>query len=150
MTKPSDDPGMSVELRKQLLITQGAMYRSGIKSSKEKMVAGMRGDTLARSALKQVGLVALSAWRNRAGLAASLPAVVPMVIGGVSKLWRQPKVKPIVRGIAVAGAVASVVTLLTKWAIKRSHKADDDDTTGEPDLSAFSDAREEDSNNIAQ
>jgi hypothetical protein len=149
MTKPNDDPGMSIELRKQLLITQGAMYRSGIKSSKEKMVAGLRGETLARSALKQVGMVALSAWRNRAGLAGfagSLPAVVPLVVGGVSKLWGQPKVKPVVRGVAIAGVVASVVALAAKWALKKSRKAGVD----EADASDHLDLPEDNSDSIMQ
>jgi hypothetical protein len=120
MNEPGDDPRMSIEMRKQLLITQGAMYRSGIKSAKEKMVNGLHADTLARTALKQVGLAALSAWRNRVGLATGLPAIVPMVVGGVSKLWQQPKVKPVLRGVAIAGAVASIVALAAKWAIKKS------------------------------
>jgi|GEM_PF-2666405 len=119
MTKPSEDPGESLEMRKQLLITQGAMYRSGIKSSKEKVVAGLRGGTLARSALKQVGMVALSAWRNRTGLAASLPAAVPMVLGTVTKLWKQRQIKPVLRGVAIAGVAASAVVLLAKWARRK-------------------------------
>ena len=123
----NDRNGMPLELRKQLLIAQGAMYRSGIKNSRQKVKAGLEADTLARSALKHIGLAALSAWRNRSGaVAASLPAIVPMVIGGVSKLWQQPKLKPVVRGIAIAGAVASAVALLAKWASKKAKAAQAD------------------------
>lgn len=123
MNKPDDH--IPIELRKQLLITQGAMYRSGLKSSKEKVVASLRGETLARIALKQVGLVVLSAWRNRSGLATGIPAALPVVLGGLSKLWKQPKVKPVVRGVAIAGAVASVVALAAKWMMNKSRAAEE-------------------------
>lgn len=150
MTKPSDDAGASIELRKQLLITQGAMYRSGIKSSKEKMVAGLHGDTLARSALKQVGMVALSAWRNRSGLATSLPAVVPVVLGGISKLWKQPKVKPVLRGVAIAGAVASAVVLLAKWSRKKVQAMEGGDLAEEDDVAPVPEPSADNSESIMQ
>lgn len=104
-----------IELRIQLLVTQGAMYRIGILTSKEKVRSGLRAESLAKSAIKQIGLAALAAWRARSGLAVtSLPTLVPILVGGISSLWRQPTWKPLVRGAMIAGAVASIVVVLAK------------------------------------
>jgi hypothetical protein len=111
----NDKPMTPIELRKQLLITQGAMYRSGIKSSKEKVVSGLRAESLARSAIKQIGLAAFAAWRGRSGLAAGgLSTILPIVVGGVSRLWQQPKLKPVVRGTLIVGAVAAAYAFFAK------------------------------------
>jgi hypothetical protein len=115
-----DRPMTSIELRKELLITQGARYRSGILNSKEKVVSGLRAESLARSAIKQIGLAVFAAWRDRSVLTgAGLPAMLPMVIGGISSLWRQPKLKPLIRGVVIAGSVASAYTLFSKFRKKQ-------------------------------
>jgi hypothetical protein len=112
----SDKPMTQIELRKQLLITQGAMYRSGIKSSKEKVVSGLRAESLARSAIKQIGMAAFAAWRGRSGLAAgSLSTILPIVVGGVSRLWNQPKLKPVVRTTLIVGAIAAAYAFFARW-----------------------------------
>lgn len=117
-----------IELRKQLLITQGAMYRSGIATSKEKVVNGLRADSLARSALKQVGLAALSAWRTRSGLTATgMPTILPILAGGVMKAWRERNWKPVLRGVLVAGAMAGVAAAFVGYN-KRRQAADEDET----------------------
>lgn len=118
-------PMTPIELRKQLLITQGAMYRSGILTSKAKVVSGLRAESLARSAIKQIGLAAFAVWRGRSALTAGgLSAALPLVVGGISKLWQQPKLKPVVRGAVIAGIAASAIALLSK----RSKKTRPDDT----------------------
>lgn len=112
---------LPIELRKQLLITQGAMYRSGIASSKAQVVSGLRAESLARSAIKQIGLAAFALWRGRFALSAGgLPSILPLLIGGASKLWRPQKLKPVVRGALVAGAVASVIAVAAKLRKKKS------------------------------
>jgi hypothetical protein len=117
-----------IELRKQLLITQGAMYRSGIATSKEKVVNGLRADSLARSALKQVGLAALSAWRTRSGLTATgMPAILPILARGVMKAWRERNWKPVLRGVLVAGAMAGVAAAFIGYS-KRRQAVDQDET----------------------
>ena len=125
MARDDDTP---IELRKQLLITQGAMYRSGIASSKEKVMHGLRADSLARSALKQIGLAALSAWRTRSGVAAtSVPAILPIVANSVAKAWRERNWKPVVRGLLVAGAVAGVAAAVVGYN-KRKQAAEEGET----------------------
>jgi hypothetical protein len=125
MAQDNDTP---IELRKQLLITQGAMYRSGIATSKEKVVNGLHADSLARSALKQVGLAALSAWRTRSGMAAtSMPAILPIIAGGVAKAWRDRNWKPVLRGVLIAGAMAGVAAAFVGYG-KRQQANDEDET----------------------
>ncbi len=106
---------LPIELRKQLLITQGAMYRSGIVSSKAAVVSGLRAESLAKSALKQIGLAAFALWRGRSAMSGgAVQAALPLVIGGVSKLWQQPKLKPMLRGALIAGAVASTIAVVSR------------------------------------
>ncbi len=129
MAHDRDSP---IELRKQLLITQGAMYRSGVASSKEKVVHGLRADSLVRSALKQVGLAALMAWRTRSSVAAAtgMPAILPIVAGGIARAWRERNWKPILRGLLVAGAMAGATAAFVgynrrKQATEEAEKDDD-------------------------
>jgi hypothetical protein len=103
-----------LELRKQLLITQGAMFRSGIVGSKEAVMSGLRANTLAHGAIKQIGMAALSALRNSPSLAGSVSTLAPLLLGRLSGLWRQPNWKSVVRGVVVAGAVATAATILIK------------------------------------
>ena len=126
MANDSDTP---IELRKQLLITQGAMYRSGIATSKEKVVQGLRADSLARSALKQVGLAALSAWRTRSGVAAatSMPAILPIVFNGLIKAWRERNWKPVLRGMLIAGAMAGATAAFVSYS-RRKQAAEEAET----------------------
>ncbi|HEY8025433.1 MAG TPA: hypothetical protein VIF60_12755 [Burkholderiaceae bacterium] len=115
MARTTDDI-TPLELRKQLLITQGAMYRSGIAASKQKVVQSLHAESLARTALKQFGLAALSAWRTRSGIAAtSMPALLPIVFGGLSKALREHRWKPLLRGILIAGTVASVAAAFFRY-----------------------------------
>ncbi|MDR3481497.1 MAG: hypothetical protein P4L91_12395 [Burkholderiaceae bacterium] len=116
---------LPIELRKQLLITQGAMYRSGIVSSKAAVVSGLRAESLAKSALKQIGLAAFALWRGRSAMSGgAVQAALPLVIGGVSKLWQQPKLKPMLRGALIAGAVASTIAVVSRLR-KKSKPADE-------------------------
>ncbi len=125
MANDSDTP---IELRKQLLITQGAMYRSGIATSKQKVVHGLRADSLARSALKQVGLAALSAWRTRSSVAAatSMPAILPIVAGGIARAWRERNWKPVLRGLLVAGAMAGAAAAFASYSRRKQGSKEDD------------------------
>lgn len=116
-----------IELRKQLLITQGAMYRSGIATSKEKVVNGLRADSLARSALKQIGLAALSAWRTRSGVAAtSMPAILPFIAGGVAKAWRERNWKPVVRGVLLAGVMAGAAAAFVGYSRRKEAREEEE------------------------
>jgi len=106
------------------LITQGAMYRSGILTSKEKVLTSLRAESLARTALKHIGLAAFSAWRGRSGLAASgIRTLLPFVFGGISRLWRQPGRGRLVRGVVLAGTVASVFSAFSRLRKKRTSDA---------------------------
>ena len=125
MAQDKDTP---IELRKQLLITQGAMYRSGIAVSKEKVMHGLRADSLARSALKHIGLAALSAWRTRSGVAAtSMPAILPVIAGGIAKAWRERNWKPVLRGVLLAGVMAGAAAAFVSYS-KRKQATEEEET----------------------
>jgi len=113
---------LSTEERKQLLITQGAMFRSGIVSCREKLKSGLRAESLAHGVMRLIGLTAFTAWRERPGLAASLPALAPVLLGAASKLWRKPA-KPLVRGALVAGAIVTVAAVFFTRIKKRKQAA---------------------------
>ncbi len=133
MTRDADNDITPIELRKQLLITQGAMYRSGLSASKEKVVQGLRAESLARTALKQFGLAALAAWRTRSGIAAtSMPALLPIVFGGISKAMREHRWKPLLRGVLIAGTVVSVAVMVLRYRGKNAAatSADEDEVDG--------------------
>jgi hypothetical protein len=102
------------EQRKQLLIAQGAMFRSGVVVSREAVKHSLRADTLAKNVLKQIGLAAFSNLRGPSGLLSNLPTLAPLLFGGISSLWRKPKWKPLVRGAVVAGVVAAAVAIVVK------------------------------------
>jgi hypothetical protein len=106
-------------LRKKQLVAQGAMYRAEILAATEMTRAGLRPDSLARSALSQVVFSALAAFRGKgldggagptdAGM--RLQTVLPLVISGVSallKLSGRSAAKPLLRAALVAGAAAAV------------------------------------------
>jgi hypothetical protein len=105
----------ATELRKQLLITQGAMFRSGIVASKDAVRNDLGAESLAKGALKLIGLAAFDAWRSpSSGLASGISTLGPLLVGGISGLWRQPNWKPLVRSAMIAGVVAAATILLKR------------------------------------
>jgi hypothetical protein len=124
MAQDNDTP---IELRKQLLITQGAMYRSGIATSKQKVVSGLRADSLASSALKHVGLAALSAWRTRSGLTATgIPTILPIIAGSLTKAWRERNWKPVLRGVLVAGVLAGAAAAFVGYNKRKQYDEEEE------------------------
>jgi hypothetical protein len=102
-----------------LLVTQGAMFRSGILTSKQQINAGLRAESLASGAVKLIGLAAFAAWRGRGAIAVgSLPAIAPLLLRTASTLWRQKGLKPIVRGALIVGAAAAVGAMYVKTKLK--------------------------------
>lgn len=114
-----------IEQQKQLLVTRGAMYRSGILASTEELSSGLRAESLVRSAIKQIGLAAFTAWRGGSSMA-NLPTLVALLATGISSLWRQPTGRPLVRGAMIAAAAASVVAIVVK---RKKNKAAAETTT---------------------
>lgn len=100
--------------RKKQLIAEGRLYRAELMIAKETVRAGLQPEALARNALTRLAVLAITAFRQRNGaLPAGLnvPALLPLVISGVSALARK---KPWWKGALIAGAVAGTVALIAK------------------------------------
>ncbi|MBV8665178.1 MAG: hypothetical protein JO269_01720 [Burkholderiaceae bacterium] len=105
--------GSASELRKQILITQGAMFRSGLVLSRATVKASLQGGSLGGKLVKHAGSAALSLLRARG---AGLSALAPLAVSGLSKLWKGPGKKNLWRGLLIAGGVAAAaaIVLMTK------------------------------------
>ena len=118
--------------RKRQLIAEGRVWRAEVVHSKEVLREGLRPDSMARRLLSQVAVAGLAALRAKGSIGGiglpglSLGTVLPLVVSGVSALARRKAlVKPVVRGAAIAGAVAAVTALLFR---RRKARADDTET----------------------
>jgi len=100
------------------------MFRSGILTSKEQVVSSLRVESMARNALKAIGMVAFTAWRGRSGLVA---AALPSVLNAASRLWKQPVLKPLVRVAMIAGVVAAAVAIGISRKKRKKKKAQTED-----------------------
>ncbi|HYC41682.1 MAG TPA: hypothetical protein VEB70_01700 [Noviherbaspirillum sp.] len=119
---------MNREDRKRQLIAQGAVYRAEILLAKQAAEDSLRPDTLARSVLHQAAGALIGAFRsgNIGGLpGVNLQTLLPIVMGAISALSkRKSLLKTVVRGAAVAGTVAGVVTLVSRKKKPKSEHAD--------------------------
>ena len=128
----NDRERLPIELRKQLLITQGAMYRSGIVGSREKVIQGLGAESLAKSALKQVGLAVFSLWRGRSSMSmTNLPTLLPILMTGASGLLRPIIKTPILRRAVMLSVMASSAVLFYK--LKKRTRTDVTDVVDTPD-----------------
>lgn len=104
--------------RKKQLITQGAVYRAEVMLATQAVRAGLRPESLARNALRQAALIAVTAFkaRNLGGLpGVSLESMLPIAMASASALSRnQAVVKVVLRGAVIAGTVAGAVRFLSK------------------------------------
>ena len=107
---------MNTADRKKQLIAQGRVHRAEVVVAKEEVRSGMRPHSMASAALNQVALIALAAFRNRvSGAGINLAALLPLAASGVSALSKKKAVlKPVLRGVLVAGTLAAAVALVTK------------------------------------
>jgi hypothetical protein len=106
------------EDRKKQLIAQGAVYRADVMLAKHEVAAGLRPESIAKSALQQALLIGFAAFkaRNLAGLPGlNLQMILPLAMGGISALWKNKRLlKIVLRGAIVVGGVAGAVRLFSK------------------------------------
>lgn len=104
--------------RKKQLIAQGAVYRAEVLHAKQVMRAGLRPDSLARGAFRQLVGVALAAAGKKTGIGlagASVQPLLPLLFSAGSALLRNKSLRrPLLRGALIAGSVAAVAMAFSK------------------------------------
>lgn len=109
---------MNAAERKKHLIAQGAIYRAEVMLSKHALQASLQPDALARGALQQLTLGVMSVFgkRGSGGMPGfDLQTVLPIAITAFGALSKSKGLlKTLLRGVAVAGATAGAVALLSR------------------------------------
>lgn len=118
------ESALSLLRRKQDLVAQGALLRSGLRNAQHVVKTRLGAESLVRSTITQVAMAVLATFKSRAGLTTvGLPAILPLLVGGVSALSRSALLKPVLRiglGLVAAGAIVAMVAKRKKKAgIKR-------------------------------
>lgn len=102
--------------RKKQLIAQGAVYRAEVLHAKQMTHASLHPDSLARSALNQLAVIALSVFRNRIGAnpaGAGMQALLPLLFSAASALsGKKSLLKRVLRGTLIAGGAAAAAAFL--------------------------------------
>jgi len=105
--------------RKKQLIAQGAVHRAEVLRAKQMTRAGLRPDSLARGALRQLAGVALEVVGKKTGIGlagSGAQTLLPLLLSAGSALLRNKSSlrKPLLRGALIAGSVAAVVVFFSK------------------------------------
>lgn len=103
----STDTDAARRLRKQQLIDEGAVHRARLTLARRELASNRQSP--ARSALGGVGGVALQLLQSGA-----LQAVLPLLLGGVAALGRQPRLRRLARNASIAAVVAAAVGFLMR------------------------------------
>jgi len=104
--------------RKKQLIAQGAVHRAEVLHAKQMMRAGLRPDSLARGAFRQLAGVALALVGKKTGIGlagAGVQTLLPLLLSAGSALLRNKSLrKPLLRGVLIAGGVVAVAVVFSK------------------------------------
>jgi len=104
--------------RKKQLIAQGAVHRAEVLHAKQTMRAGLRPDSLARGALRQLAGVVLAVVGKKTGIGlagAGAQTLLPLLLSAGSALLRNKSLrKPLLRGALIAGSVATAAVFFSK------------------------------------
>jgi hypothetical protein len=104
--------------RKKQLIAQGAVYRAEVLHAKQMTRAGLRPDSLARGALRQLAGVALAVVGKKTGIGlagAGAQTLLPLLLSAGSALLQNKSLrKPLLRGGLIACSVAAVAVFFSK------------------------------------
>lgn len=109
------ESALSLIRRKQDLVAQGALLRSGLSSAQKVVKERLAAESLIRSTISQVAMAAFAVFKSRTGLTgAGLPTILPLLIGGVSALSRKALLKPVLRIGLGLFAVGAIITVMAK------------------------------------
>ncbi len=100
--------------RKEILLAKGAVYRSALSSAKNAVQAKLQAESLAQSIIRNLAIAAFGALKSRGTLGGiGLRTVVPLIAGGFSVL-KKVRLKPVLRGALLAGAVGVAAGFMVK------------------------------------
>lgn len=107
---------LSTEQRKKLLIAQGALHRFALLDAKTSVKQAVQVKALARGAAAAAALAGVTLFKRRASAstAGGLPAMLPLVISGISLLAKQTRQRPALRKSLLAGVAALAGAYLLK------------------------------------
>jgi hypothetical protein len=117
MRNAMQNDAISTEERKKELIAQGAAFRTQLIDAKNGVHAGLRPDTLSKGAMNHIAMAVIDAFKNGSAAriaGANLSTVLPLVVTGISALSKSSLLKPVMRGVVIAGAAAAVAMLVLK------------------------------------
>ena len=103
----------SIARRKEFLLEQGVLYRSGLRLAQSEVKASLRPASLVQTAISSIALFGYAALKSRAQLS-GVRAVLPLLIGGISAISRKALIKPLVGGALILGAVGTIANMVVK------------------------------------
>src|SRR3569623_37865 len=112
----------SPQLRKHLLVQQGAAYRAAVSEAMRTVQHNLQPDALTRTAINYAGkqvwpgefAIVGQALRKEGTLAALMPVLIPVAKGGWSWLKRRPMRRTLLRSLAIAVPAAALAYLAFK------------------------------------
>jgi hypothetical protein len=115
---------LSLAERKQLLVAQGAAYRTGITYGRTSVRTSLNAESLAKSAIAHIAMGAVGAFKGgsmlRGANLGNLQVLLPLAMSVFARLSKKTHLmKPIARGALVIGAVAAIA----RFVIRRRKKA---------------------------
>jgi hypothetical protein len=106
---------ISISRRKEDLLAQGALLRSGLSSAQNVVRVRLRPESLVQSAISHVAMALYAAFKSRTSLAGvGLPTLLPLLIGGVSALSKKALLKPALRVGLVLATVGAIIGMMAK------------------------------------
>jgi hypothetical protein len=104
----------SLARRKEDLVTRGALFRSELSNAQQAVKTHLRAESLIQSAISHVAMAVFAAFRNRSSAGVGLPAILPLLVGGISALSRKSLLKPLLKiGLVLAG-VGAIIGMLAR------------------------------------
>lgn len=126
MQSEEHNGSLSLAERKQLLVAQGAAYRTGITYGRTSVRTSLSAESLAKSAIAHIAMGAVGAFKGgsmlRGANLGNLQVLLPLAMSVIARLSKKTHlVKPVARGALVLGAVAAIARFVIRR--KKANKA---------------------------
>ena len=103
----------AIAARKKMLIIEGQAYRSGVAEARMQVRVSAQPGVLAQAGLRLAGTAALGMLGVRSPLVGlGLQKLMPVLLSGVAMLSKKSIGKPLMRGAAIAVAVAGLAAVI--------------------------------------